>query len=76
MITNHEGADSFESEPQGEQSAPSTPSMDSSLERAVIESREGGKNAEAVRIATLLAGGKPSKAYIESVRQGLEDEDH
>lgn len=76
MTTNPEGADSFASGETSPQSAPISPLGNTSFDRVVEESREGGKNAEAVRIATLLAGGKPSKAYIESVRQGLEHEDH
>ncbi len=53
-----------------------SPTMDTSFEGVVEESRDGGKNAEALSIATMLAGGRPSKEYLESVRQGLAGEDH
>ena len=76
MNTNPEGADSFASGESLPRSAPISPIGNTSFEGVVEDSRIGGKNAEALRIATELYGGKPPKDYVEKVREGLMGEDH
>ncbi len=76
MTINPEGMDTFESIASSAPSAPSRPAADTTFEGAVAASRDGGANEEARQIATALYGGKPPASFIESVRQGLEGEDH